>query len=280
MLNFPANAGLRSEKDYAENAQVQKCYEYFYLGSKTTSSTTVLPQSPKRSKADEEKIKCSKNAEKNQLFQCDEIVIDDETEYCATPKQQQKSFNSVNSNFNQIAFNSNANENFNDKNNKNNCCANIENNGNNTNNNEIINNNFIINHLNNKNDNNNTNKNLISKANFSGSLKNMLQNAIEIPTLKVNCCAVKTSGSSNNPNFNYAKFYEAQKLSQLNSAFSVDSSANNLISASTADSPLQLNSAGNIDVKQNSFSNLNLIFNEDYFPRNSYRNNCKFFFPI
>lgn len=291
MFNFPTNAGFRSDKNYAENSQVQKCYEYFYLGSKTTSSTTVLPQSPKRSKAEEEKIYPKKSAdEKNKFFHSNEMVIEEETEYCATPKQQQMNL-ITNNNYNQFAYNdinndinNNRNKIYNESNiylEKNidksvnicNILSNIKINPNSNNNNT----NHNVNSSNNNND-NNIKKNLITKNNFSESFNNLLQNSIENSKPKGNC-ALKSCNSGSNPNFNYTKFYEAQKLLQSNSAYSPDSTANNLISASTADSPLPLNNTGNLDVKQSCCTNLNLIFNEDYFvPRNSYRNNCKNFF--
>lgn len=113
VLTFSGNAGLRYEKDYLENSQVQKCYEYFYIGSKTTSSTTVLPTSPKISKSDEE-LKVNNNKSEDVNFQNNNIVIDDETEVCATPNPN-NGLNSSNTNVNweitSIPCNNNSNNN-------------------------------------------------------------------------------------------------------------------------------------------------------------------------
>lgn len=239
---------------------MQKCHEYFYIGSKTTSSTTVLPASPKRLKAEHEKSNANETPE-NQLFQCSANLAEENTEYCATPKQQENTdsilINEFNNNTNKINL----------KNNQDN--QNISSDNNNYNSNFNSNNDY------------NNKKTLITKENFTQSLNKMLQTN-EYAKGKGNC-ALKSNCASNNPNFNYGKFHEEQKLihvnsvNSANSVNSLDSASTNLMTASTAESPLPLNSCGNLDINQNCYNNLNLIFSEDYFhqQRNSYRNNCK-----
>jgi len=273
-LNFPSDARLRNEKDYMGNSQVQKCYEYFYLGSKSTSSTSVLPQSSKGFNPEEEAAVPNQSAEKSGPFQYNEVPIEEEIEYCPTPPKQQMNpkINNRSYNCNQTLFDKktnsksvNSNISLDNLNSNNNFNMNFTNSNNK---NQNSNNNYNI-------GNNNNKKKLITNENFSESFNKILKFNEEDTKTKANLANLKIS--ENNPNFNYTKFYQAQNHFQSNTANSVDSTSNNLLNASTTDSPLTLphNSSGSLEVnKQNYYSNLNLIFNEDYFQRNPYRNNC------
>ena len=275
------NFGQKSAKEYTENSQVQKGYEFFYLGSKTTSSTTVLPSSPKKAKNESDPLNNS-TANNTHLFPAN-ILIAEETEYCVSPNPN----NNSDSNENIIS-------NLNLKNELKSSNGNKEQNLNTTTTNDI---NILNPNINTNNNSCNSNAiKFVTRENFSKKYHTLIQNS-NANTAGINNTIINNtnnnynfsdngnqasllgnSGSSGQtPHFNYGKFQEAVKLNQLGSANSNDSASNNLINASTSDSPLSFNKNVVLDIKSNCYNNLNLIFTDDYFPRNSFKSNCKFY---
>jgi hypothetical protein len=244
------NFGQKSAKVYTENSQVQKGYEFFYLGSKTTSSTTVLTSSPKKIKSESDLL--INSTTNNSHFFPTNIVIAEETEYSASPNPHTNT-NLDNTNTNLNLTNTNLN---------------------------IYNNSTEI--------------KFVTKANFTKKYQSMVQNPNAKEAAIINCSnnnnnnlnSNNTQGllqgnsgsSAQGPQFNYGKFQESIKLKQFGSANSLDSNSNNLINASTSDSPGPFNNAGSLDVKPSCYNSLNLFFSDDHFRRNNFRNNCKAFF--
>ena len=62
----------------------------------------------------------------------------------------------------------------------------------------------------------------------------------------------------------------------MNTANSLNSTSHDIMSASTSDSPVPINNGANLEIKTSSINNnLSMIFNQECFPNNSFRNNCK-----
>lgn len=256
---------MRLENDYNKTSQVQKGYEYFYLGSKTTSSTTVLPSSPK-------KIKHEIENEKNQInenlnIENNNFIIEEETESCHPSLDQMKQ-SEINLN-SQILSEVNTSKTL--------FSHNVNQHENQTNPQSILN----LNQTNNL-----CEKKFVTKENFPEKFQNILNNSNSNQISNINASASGSQGIFNNnngnlPHFNYAKFQEAQKMIQLNSENSTDSKSNNLVNASTtSNSPEPSNNIVNLEIKPSYYNNLNMFFGEDYLPRNTFRNNCKFLIKI